>query len=49
MQIPRFLFNNTRNININYSHFKFNYSHNTCIYYNKDIDSYLYPKSAYKL
>ena len=37
----KFFCNNTKNINIGYTFFEFNYIYYFCNFYNKDLDLYL--------
>ena len=47
--IAQFIYNNIKNININYILFKLNYNYHTYIFYKKNIDFYLKSKYINKL
>ncbi len=45
----KFFYNNTKNMSIDYTSFKFNYSYYSCIFYKKNVKLKSRLKSAKKL
>ena len=47
--MAEFTYNNTKNANINYTSFKFNYKYHSCIFQKKNLDPYSKSKIIEKL